>query len=488
MKTLQVGEVVGEYRVIGIAGSGGMGVVYKIEHVITRRIEAMKLLPAGLSVDPEQVHRFEREIQVQARLHHPNIVTLYNAIRESDSIALVMEFVEGDSLQRMVAAGPLPVETAVNFAIQVLSALAYAHEAGVIHRDVSPANIIITPDLSAKLSDFGLALGATDLRLSTTGVALGSPWYMSPEQVRGLQKLDARTDLYAMGAVLHEMLTGRKMFEVDGSFAVMRAHVEAVPLTPGSLNSRVPAGLDAIVTKAVAKDPAMRFQSAGEFRSALQRGSLEVAPQPKPSLAGAVPAHLRGVHVSRGAALMALVPVVLAASFFAGRCFPARRAPLRQAASQVIAAPAPVAPEAPAVVAIAPAPVPAAMDPAIATELARPKSPAKEPRKTARTEPNTALRITGGEPLPAAPLPAPRRDTARVVETIEPAAPMNAVAAPETAPTVAAATPAEPAPTSNAAPAANPDGGNRFVRALGKVNPFRRSKKPDPVKNQLKKD
>ena len=218
MKPIQIGDVVGDYRVIDIAGSGGMGAVYKIEHVITRRIEAMKLLPPGSSSDPEQVQRFEREIQVQARLHHPNIVALYNAVRDGDSIALVMEFVEGESLQRMMEAGPLPVETAVDFASQVLRALAYAHEAGIIHRDVAPANIIITPERVAKLTDFGLARGATDLRLSTSGVPLGSPWYMSPEQVRGTGALDGRTDLYAMGAVLHEMLTGGKLFEVEGSF------------------------------------------------------------------------------------------------------------------------------------------------------------------------------------------------------------------------------------------------------------------------------
>ena len=124
MKPIQIGDVVGDYRVIAIAGSGGMGAVYKIEHVITRRIEAMKLLPPGSSSDPDQVHRFEREIQVQARLHHPNIVGLYNAVRDGESIALVMEYVEGESLQRMVEAGPLPVATAVDFASQVLSALA----------------------------------------------------------------------------------------------------------------------------------------------------------------------------------------------------------------------------------------------------------------------------------------------------------------------------------------------------------------------------
>jgi serine/threonine-protein kinase len=278
MRSIRIGDAVGDYRVIDIAGSGGMGTVYKIEHQITKRIEAMKLLPPSSNGDPEQVQRFEREIQVQARLHHPNIVTLYNAVRDGDSTALVMEFVEGESLQRMLEAGPLPIDTAVDFATQVLGALAYAHDAGVIHRDVGPANIIVTPDLTAKLTDFGLARSAHDLKLSISGAPLGSPWYMSPEQVRGLGPLDVRTDLYAMGAVLHEMLCGAKLFDEDGAFGVMRAHVETVPAPPSSRNPKIPKALDDIVRKAVAKDPAKRFQSANEFRAALR--NIMAAPRP----------------------------------------------------------------------------------------------------------------------------------------------------------------------------------------------------------------
>jgi len=180
MKPIQIGDTVGDYLVIDIVGSGGSGAVYKIEHVISKRIEAMKLLPPGSLNDSGQVTRFEREIQVQARLHHPNIAALYTAVRYENAIALVMEFVEGESLWRKLEKAPLPIETAVDYATQVLRALAYAHAAGVIHRDVSPGNIIITPDGVAKLTDFGLARGAADIRLSTPGVPLGSPWYMSP--------------------------------------------------------------------------------------------------------------------------------------------------------------------------------------------------------------------------------------------------------------------------------------------------------------------
>jgi eukaryotic-like serine/threonine-protein kinase len=513
MKTLQVGDVVSDYRVIGVAGSGGMGTVFKIEHLITKRVEAMKLLPAGLSAEPEQVHRFEREIQVQARLHHANIVELYNAVRDGDSIALVMEFVEGDSLQRMIAAGPLPVETAVNFAAQVLSALAYAHQAGVIHRDVSPANIIVTPGLVAKLSDFGLALGATDLRLSTTGVALGSPWYMSPEQVVGLQELDARTDVYALGAVLHEMLTGRKLFEAEGAFAMMRAHVELVPQPPSSLNPKVPSSLDAIVGKAVAKDPALRFQSADEFRIALQRcaaqaatASRAVSPR-KARLAGvaevlaAVPSHFRGVHISRNAVLMAVVPIVLAAGLFAVRfSAPAKHeqptiihtptiaVPRHEADRPSPLAATPVEREVPAIATPVPAEAPVVKEALIPAVLPRAKSPTSVMRRTTPAEPDTALRITGGEPPPSF-MPAPRRDPAPAIEAPEPSS-HNAISAevPEAPAPAVAESVSEPAAAPQAA-ATPQNGGNRLVRALGKVNPFRRQKKNDSTKpDQFKRE
>ncbi|HXA50186.1 MAG TPA: serine/threonine-protein kinase, partial [Candidatus Acidoferrum sp.] len=276
--TIQIGDVVGDYKVIGIAGSGGMGAVYKIEHIITKRVEAMKLLPPGSSSEPEQVQRFEREIQVQARLHHPHIVALYNAVRTGGSMALVMEFVEGESLQRVLEYGALPVKTALDYTSQVLSALAYAHEAGVIHRDVAPANIIITQDRIAKLTDFGLARAETDLRLTSSGVPVGSPWYMSPEQVRGIGVIDARSDLYAVGAVLHEMLCGKKLYDVDGAFAVMRAQVEATPAPPSSWNRAVPPVVDEIVRRALAKDPAKRFQSADDFRAAVEIALSDPAP------------------------------------------------------------------------------------------------------------------------------------------------------------------------------------------------------------------
>ena len=511
MKPIQIGDVVGDYRVIAIAGSGGMGAVYKIEHIITRRIEAMKLLPPGSNSDPDQVHRFEREIQVQARLHHPNIVGLYNAVRDGDSIALVMEYVEGESLQRMVEAGPLPVATAVDFASQVLSALAYAHEAGIIHRDVAPANIIITPERVAKLTDFGLARGATDIRLSTSGAPLGSPWYMSPEQVRGTGAVDGRTDIYAMGAVLHEMLTGGKLFVAEGSFAVMRAHVEAEPDPPSLRNPEVPAALDEVVRKAVAKDPAMRFQTADEFRLALQSvvpgehpiavpvSVLEAeavpiaAPPPAPAPIPIPIPRTRGFHASRAAILMALLPTIMLAGFYAMRLLPAvaharNSKPPATVTSQhdearvppAPAVPARVEPEVPAAVAPAPVAAPAEAEKPAAEAHPRARLPVKTVRRAGKNEPSQAIRVTGGEVVPPAANSAPRSTPVRTVEVPEPPVPKRDSVVDGAAPNVGAGTALEVTTGSpDVAPAKSQNGGSWLKRTLGKVNPFHKVAKHD---------
>jgi hypothetical protein len=555
MKSIQIGDAVGDYRVIGIAGSGGMGTVYRIEHVITRRIEAMKLMPPGASDDPEQVARFEREIQVQARLHHPNIVTLYNAVRNGDLIALVMEYVEGESLQRMLEAGPLPVETAVEFTCQVLSALGYAHDAGVIHRDVAPANIIVTGDLTIKLTDFGLARAAMDVRVSASGVPVGSPWYMSPEQVRGVGALDARTDLYAVGAVLHEMLTGAKLFEAVGAFAVMRAHVESVPAAPSSRNPKVPAALDQIVRKAVAKVPAMRFQSANEFRLALQNAAAvmravgapimpqPIAPQrsthemiahlpialspithlpttqlPRPiaprkawgAIVGELTSRLRVYRPSRAAMVAWVMAGGLLAGILATRLFPpagrvraVERAPRAAAVSHIDApwvapvAAAPIEPAAPivvppAVVPTTPPEVPAETVKPVARARRRAPSPALTMGRANQPDPRLAIRVTGGEREPAAVTPPPRTHFRPIAEAPEPSAPqVDSVEAREASIAAIGIDPESPITPSVVAPEKPQNGGNRFVKALGKVNPFRRRPKhyvAEDAKTSLKKD
>jgi serine/threonine-protein kinase len=466
-----------------------------------------------------------------------------------------MEYVEGESLQRMLEAGPLPVETAVDFACQVLGALAYAHQAGVIHRDVAPANIIITGDLTAKLMDFGLARAAMDIRLSASGVPLGSPWYMSPEQVRGTTELDARTDLYAMGAVLHEMLTGEKLFEAAGAFAVMRAHVETVPAPPSSRNPKVPPALDEIVRKAVAKAPAMRFQSANEFRLALLNAASvaraavapimprPIAPQP---IAHPLNAHLPialppvthlpttrlpqpiaprrawGTTISEltsrlqgyrptHAAMLGWVAVVvmggLLAGFYTTRWFPpaaharaAERAPRAAAIVHVDAprvepvAAAPVeaaAPIAPVLVPPTPAEVPIETVQPVARARRRTPLPAPATRPANQPDPRFAIRVTGGERLPAAATPPPSAHV-RLAEAPEPSAPkVDTAETRESAAVALGFDPASPIAPIGVAPEKPQNGGNRFVKALGKVNPFRKRPKHDAVDGattSLKKD
>lgn len=494
MKPIQIGDTVGDYLVIDIVGSGGSGAVYKIEHVISKRIEAMKLLPPGSLNDSGQVTRFEREIQVQARLHHPNIAALYTAVRYENAIALVMEFVEGESLWRKLEKAPLPIETAVDYATQVLRALSYAHAAGVIHRDVSPGNIIITPDGVAKLTDFGLARGAADIRLSTPGVPLGSPWYMSPEQVKGTAAVDPRTDLYSVGAVLHEMLTGGKLFDAEGAFAVMRAHVEAMPGPPSARNPKVPVALDEVVRKALAKDPAKRFASADEFRLALEDAVARppaVPSIPKESWQAAIPhltARLRAFHPSQAAILMALVPTALVAGFCTIRLFPvASHAPVTATKPRVATVSKPAPPQvaqptqtvqaAPDVPAGAPAPSEVQDTAEQPAGISRPRAQFNAKAvHAARKSANYPIRVTGGELLPANAVPIEASVAPRPIEMVGPCVPKTNMVTPSD--------PATPALVSSSAPeamASKPQSsGNRLVHALGKVNPFRRTAKYEP--------
>lgn len=280
------GTVIGDYIVLGSVGTGGMGTVYKVQHAITRRIEAMKLLASG-HTDPEQEQRFVREMQVQARLVHPNIAAVYNAFRYYDEFFLVLEFIDGESLHDLLARGRLPLTTGLDYVRQALCALRYAHAQGVVHRDIASSNLIVTPGRIVKLTDFGLAKTAADVRLTHSGVPLGSPWYMSPEQVRGEGPIDARSDIYSLGVLLYEIATGSKPFDLPSSFDVMRAHLEAQPLAPIERAPELPPTLNQIILTAMAKDPDERFQSAEQFEAALER--LETASLPVAAAAPFVP-------------------------------------------------------------------------------------------------------------------------------------------------------------------------------------------------------
>ena len=269
------GDRIGDYEVLAPIGAGGMGCVYKVRHAISQRIEALKLVLPNASATPVIEERFLREIRLQASLEHPHIASLHNAFRLHDELVMAMEYVEGVSLRDKLHTSGITLGQALEYAAQVLSALAYAHAHGVVHRDIKPSNVMIGPHGLVKLLDFGLAIssiaGGLDPELTQPGTMVGSPYYISPEQARG-EHADARSDIYSAGTMLYEMLTGHPPFQAvagGGAYAVIAAHLHQVPKSPAEVNPQVPERLANIVLKALAKNPAERFQTADEFLAAL---------------------------------------------------------------------------------------------------------------------------------------------------------------------------------------------------------------------------
>lgn len=296
---LTIGQTVGEYRVIDVIGAGGMGTVYKVQHLISDRIEAMKVILPDLIDTPELAERFVREIKVQARLSHPNIASLHNALRLDNHFLMVMEYIEGENLHARLRRGSLNPSEGIGITLQILNALAYAHAQGVVHRDIKPANIMFTASGTVKLMDFGIARSLNDQHLTHVGAAVGSVYYMSPEQVQG-GEVDARSDLYSAGIMLYEMLTGVRPISGDSSWAVMNAHINKTPGSPSAINASIPPLLSAAILRSLEKKPADRFQTAFEFANALQSVQDRYAwtqreEQPRPVRADILPTELAHV-------------------------------------------------------------------------------------------------------------------------------------------------------------------------------------------------
>jgi hypothetical protein len=295
-----IGETAGDYQIIGILGAGGMGKVYKVRNVISDRVEAIKVLLPDLEKETELADRFMREIKLLASLTHPNIAGLHTALRLQNQLLMVMEFVEGRSLEDRLKESPVPAAEAVGYVIQALAALGYAHERGVIHRDIKPANMMVTPSGELKLMDFGIAKAVADRRLTMTGTTLGSLYYMSPEQVKGSGNLDGRSDLYSMGVTLYELVTGTRPFKGDSDYSIMVAHLEQLPVAPIQIDPTLPPALNEIILTAIQKDPNLRFQTAQAFRAALENVARTLpgpgvrqaaaAPVPPPRMPEAPPA------------------------------------------------------------------------------------------------------------------------------------------------------------------------------------------------------
>ena len=267
---------ISHYRIEREIGRGGMGVVYRAIDTRLGRPVALKMLASGATADDERNRRFVQEARSASALNHPNIVTIYEIGDENGATFIAMELCEGTPLDRLLAGGPLPVAIALDYATQIAAALETAHAAGIIHRDIKPANVIITRDGRAKVLDFGLAKLVARPSAEVTisgmvtqpGVILGTVAYMSPEQAQG-QPVDARSDIFSGGAVLYEMLTGRRAFAGTSDVGLMTAILRDDPPSVRTLRAEVPSEAEGIVSRALAKDPNARYQSAADLRSDL---------------------------------------------------------------------------------------------------------------------------------------------------------------------------------------------------------------------------
>jgi eukaryotic-like serine/threonine-protein kinase len=263
----EAGQRIGDYEVVRVLGTGGLGEVYEVRHAISQRAEAMKVLLAEQR-GPDIGERFRREIQMLGALSHPHIAALHNAFYHNDQLIMVMELVSGETLRSKSVRTLLSVPQVLRYARQVLSALDYAHQRGVVHRDIKPSNIMITTEDEVKLLDFGIAISDRAADLTAPGFVVGSISYMSPEQISG-DKATVRSDIYSVGVTLYEILTGRLPVGGTSNFAIMRAHLTEQPIAPLELNSRLPAPLSGAILKALEKKPEDRFAGAQEFLAAL---------------------------------------------------------------------------------------------------------------------------------------------------------------------------------------------------------------------------
>jgi len=282
-------RIISHYRLLERLGEGGMGVVYKAEDRRLHRFVALKLLSDHISNDPVARDRFHREAEAASALNHPGICTIYDVGEEDDHAFIAMEYLEGLTLDRLIASHGLTASTLISTALDIADALDAAHTAGIVHRDIKPANILVTSRGRAKILDFGIAKAGAQLLapqhttvmdLTSIGQTPGTGAYMSPEQVRG-EQLDGRSDLFSFGIVLYEMATGKHPF----GGATAGVMVDAILNRPAVVSEVAPVGLAHIIEKCLEKDRELRYQTGAELRADLQRLARGAAALPRPSSA-----------------------------------------------------------------------------------------------------------------------------------------------------------------------------------------------------------
>ena len=271
---LTSGTMVSHYKIISKIGAGGMGEVYLAEDSKLKRKVALKFMPVHLAADADMRTRFTREAQAAAKLDHPNIVPVYEVGEHNNRPFFAMAHIEGQSLREVIKQGKLSVSEAIDFTMQICEGLHKAHESGVVHRDVKPGNIIIDKENRPRILDFGLATITGEEKLTKTGSTLGTVGYMAPEQIEG-KNIDQRSDLFSVGVILYEMLTGRRPFEGDNDAAVVRAITSSNPEPIARFKSGVTGELQQIINKALTKDPSLRYQHADGMLSDLKRLQIE---------------------------------------------------------------------------------------------------------------------------------------------------------------------------------------------------------------------
>ena len=281
--SLSIGQVVNGYELLDYLDSSARRIAFRARNVTNHRIEQIQILPDSLRDDPERSARFYRESRILVTLNHPNILTCHGVLEIGGHLAISVEALEAVTLADRLELGPMPVEEAVRSVLQILAAADAAHSAGVVHREISPANILITPENLVKLTGFSAAKTANDPSVTRAGSIVGSSTYTVPEVFRGSNSLDPRIDIYAIGCVFYALVTGRPPFVEKNEYEVMMAHVQTIPAPPSSLNPAVNSVLDAVIGKALEKHPDARYQSAREFyHSILNPGTVFVPPPPEP--------------------------------------------------------------------------------------------------------------------------------------------------------------------------------------------------------------